>query len=505
MTERHRNDSEIKCSPQTKEYCAGGDAIQSIAVSFICVRPRQDAKWHQSKGVIVLEEHSVLMLSYAFPPIASSGSFRIARFARYLPEFGWRPIVVSPRPEHAIYNQVDPSLARLIPSDIILEGTSVPRPLISARKWARVLFPGRPDKGPVGVQTPNTAKPQRIRPVRDLFGTLVGTPDRHVGWILPAVRASLSLIRRHRPRAIFSSGPPHSAHVVAIILKRLTGLPVVCDFRDPWARNPWQALNSRFQPRAQSLLEHMCVRRADAVVLNTENALQEFDSYYANQQHGEFTVIPNGYDPVLAETEQIPNLTNNSIPANRAIRLCHSGTIYGHRNLLPLILAIAKLKASGSSFELEQMGKVDSVGKVTESISRNQLTNEIHLRGHFFHDQLLAQMRKADILVVIQGKADLQVPAKLFEMLPFRKPILALTGSGPTADIVQKYKLGRVVDPENHDAIAGVLPLLASGWPEADDQSHARQALHDFDGRRQTGMFAEVLTNCVTPENQTSV
>ena len=37
----------------------------------------------------------MLMLSYAFPPVAASGTFRVARFAMYLPEFGWRPVVVT--------------------------------------------------------------------------------------------------------------------------------------------------------------------------------------------------------------------------------------------------------------------------------------------------------------------------------------------------------------------------------------------------------------------------
>ena len=53
-------------------------------------------------GKFLLEEHNLLIFSYAFPPIASSGTFRVARFVKYLPEFGWRPIVVTPKSKHAM-------------------------------------------------------------------------------------------------------------------------------------------------------------------------------------------------------------------------------------------------------------------------------------------------------------------------------------------------------------------------------------------------------------------
>ena len=38
----------------------------------------------------------LLMIAYHFPPLAgSSGVQRALRFARYLPEFGWEPVVLT--------------------------------------------------------------------------------------------------------------------------------------------------------------------------------------------------------------------------------------------------------------------------------------------------------------------------------------------------------------------------------------------------------------------------
>jgi hypothetical protein len=41
-------------------------------------------------------EHSrILLAAYHFPPSAAVGGLRVTRFARFLPEFGWRPFVLT--------------------------------------------------------------------------------------------------------------------------------------------------------------------------------------------------------------------------------------------------------------------------------------------------------------------------------------------------------------------------------------------------------------------------
>jgi hypothetical protein len=100
---------------------------------------------------------------------------------------------------------------------------------------------------------------------------------------------------------------------------------------------------------------------------------------------------------------------------------------------------------------------------------------------------------------VIQGGTDLQVPAKLFEMLPFEKPILALTGAGPTADIVRNYNLGIVADANDHDSISDAITRLSAGWTNGNRDLGAQRALHDFDGRRLTGQLAQIFRNCIGP------
>src|SRR5687767_14191286 len=58
----------------------------------------------------------VLMIAYLFPPIATSGTQRPWKFAKYLPQCGWEPIVMTAaRPPN---DQVDERLMRELPPGI---------------------------------------------------------------------------------------------------------------------------------------------------------------------------------------------------------------------------------------------------------------------------------------------------------------------------------------------------------------------------------------------------
>src|SRR6266852_2672605 len=45
------------------------------------------------QGILV---RNVLLVTYSFPPVERSGARRPAALAKYLPRFGWRPVVLTP-------------------------------------------------------------------------------------------------------------------------------------------------------------------------------------------------------------------------------------------------------------------------------------------------------------------------------------------------------------------------------------------------------------------------
>ena len=58
----------------------------------------------------------VLIITYYWPPSGGSGVQRWVKFARYLPELGWQPVIYTP--ENPELTSVDTSLEDEIPSEV---------------------------------------------------------------------------------------------------------------------------------------------------------------------------------------------------------------------------------------------------------------------------------------------------------------------------------------------------------------------------------------------------
>jgi hypothetical protein len=164
----------------------------------------------------------VLMIAYHFPPVrGSSGIQRTVRFARWLPELGWEPIILTAHPR-AYEATVEDAANEVQPGMVVCRAFA----LDAAR---HLSIAGR-------------------------YPDWLALPDRWSSWWLGAVPAGLSLIRRLRPDAIWSTHPLATAHRIGATLHRLTGLPWVADFRDPMAQDGY--------PRMPPLAQLQAHRRA---------------------------------------------------------------------------------------------------------------------------------------------------------------------------------------------------------------------------------------------------
>lgn len=425
---------------------------------------------------------------------------------KYLPEFGWRPLVLTPRVDAVQPITLDHSLNELVPQGALVERTSVLRPLVSAKTAIRSLLkPWRnSNSGVNGNHTASTEKnnengnsPQK----RGMFSKLAESlehwsaiPDRHIGWFPPAVVAALSIIRRQHPQVIYTSGPPHSSHLIGAMLKKLTGLPLVTDFRDPWTRTQWKPdHSSRYRDSLEHKLERFCVCASDAVILNTTRLREDFQNAYSTEPGSKFYAIPNGFDP-----DQLRSITelvheNSHCHTNGSIHLCHTGTLYGRRDLRPIAAAVGRLAASGYQITLEQIGDVGQRTQLLDFLRENRLEDCVQLQDQMPHDQMLRRLARADLLVIIQPDTKIQVPAKLFEMMMFGKPMVALTEEGSTADIILKYNLGVTAPSSDMEKIASAIVEAAGKQNDENFRLGWKAALDAFNGRNLTFNLAAIL------------
>src|SRR5256884_9321586 len=78
--------------------------------------------------------------------------------------------------------------------------------------------------------------------VRSEVAAFLAFPDESRGWVFRAALRARSGIRRFQPHVVVSSGPPHSAHLVAGEGTPRAGPPRFVDLRAPWRGAPAPAV-----------------------------------------------------------------------------------------------------------------------------------------------------------------------------------------------------------------------------------------------------------------------
>jgi glycosyltransferase involved in cell wall biosynthesis len=453
---------------------------------------------------------NVLLVSYHFPPDAEVGGFRCQKFAKYLPRHGWTPHVLTVR-EHYHLRQ-DPGRLRDVGGVRVHRTRMLPGPLtamLSARN-ALLRVTGRSDvlerrreaNAALSFDQRDRSDDNLSARLRRLLLSSGRMPDSQVGWVPLALVAALRLRRRHTLHAVLTSGPPHSAHLVGLWLKRLTGIRWIADLRDPWVGSPQVPLGLRsdVSDRIEARMERAVVHAADRLVLLTDRSREAFRRRYPAQPSDKFVTITNGFD-----AEDFASLP--PIRPEPAFTLVHAGTLYHRRSPRAFLTALANLVERGTiprgDIQAIFAGEVadgHDVGRLTAS---GPLAGVVRVTGSLSHHEALAWMRRADLLCLFaQGQAE-QIPAKAFEYLAAGPPILAITGEGATTDLITKTGGGAVPDEPwaIEEAVhqhylhyrAGFRPAtLVSPW--------ARDEVRDLDRQHLTEQMAELLGSRVAPE-----
>jgi hypothetical protein len=161
----------------------------------------------------------VLVVAYYFPPSGGPGVQRVLKHVRYLPEFGWEPVVLTVRDGE--FPARDPSLLQELPPNVHVERTPILEPYALYRRLTRR------HGTPIDVQVLTTEPPRRSIAER-LAHWIRATffiPDARVGWLLTALPAARRLLRRYRIEVLYSSSPPYTCALIARQSNAATGCP----------------------------------------------------------------------------------------------------------------------------------------------------------------------------------------------------------------------------------------------------------------------------------------
>jgi glycosyltransferase involved in cell wall biosynthesis len=411
----------------------------------------------------------------------------VLRLANYLQMHGWATSVLTLDPafyRHSI--QLDDALVRRADPRLTIFRTGACRGLAAIIRWRNQLFRRGVRHTPVDRQGWKAWR-------RNATTSLFGFPDEEIGWFGHALVRGLRIVRGQRIDVVLSSAPPFTCHLIGHALRSICNVHWVADFRDPWSRAPWGRLGSA---RAHQWLETQVVKRADAVVLNTPELHREFTQWYGSDISRRFHVVTNGYDADIVEP-----YAKASPSAAPPLILTHAGNLYGARDPMPLLQGLAKCFYEGSvprnGIRLNLVGKIASVFDVDNVIARLGLSGTVTRTPPVSHDESLRILAASHVLVVIQPDTLLQVPAKLYEYVGLRRPILALAEDGAVARVVRDGGFGLVASPTNVDSIAEALTDLYRRHGTLVQTSIDNVRVAHFDARYQSAIFTEILSNLV--------
>jgi hypothetical protein len=394
-------------------------------------------------------ELQILMISYSFPPDGEVGGLRIARFCRYLPTYGIRPIVLTTL--QRFHERRDDSFPT--PVGLRIErAVRLPTPLDLYSRWKAHASSARI---PGDSRAPAVATRQG-RALRRHALALLQTPDPYWGWYLPALRAAEGLLEREPIAAILSTGPPWIPHLVARRLRKKYGVPWLADFRDPWARDPFERDLPAWRQRVDQRLEASCLRWADRVLCNTDRLRQAFVEFYTGLPTTKFVTLTNGFEDSVAAAAVVK-------PKRSTRLLLHIGSLYGRRRVDTFCEALATLIRVGTvtpdSLKVLFLGDADPglVGAVREKTPQLIQNHYVEFQPRVNWQQAQQALWEADLLLLFQGEMKLEVPAKFYEYLATGKPIFAVVQEGALSDLLQSTGSGTWADPKDPATIAAKL------------------------------------------------
>jgi peptidoglycan/xylan/chitin deacetylase (PgdA/CDA1 family)/glycosyltransferase involved in cell wall biosynthesis len=436
----------------------------------------------------------ILLVTHHFPPDSAVGGVRPTKFAKYLPQFGWEPVVLTVKERY--YDVIDgPQSTNNDLSYSIIKCSFLRNPSYYYRKLKRLFF----SEG--SIRSVNAhPKPATINnkpTLRDWVNALLAFPDEDTGWIPFAMLKGETTIRRSSIDSILTSGPPHSTHLIGAWLSKRTGLPWVADFRDPLFL---AEKNNAVSRKLDYKLETYVMRQAALVLTTTERLKKVLVRRHPSYGHKVHT-LPNGYDPddfAAVRREKAERFT-----------ISYLGTLYRNRDPEPVLRAVSGLIKKGliprDRIMLRFVGDCENAaGKPMRSlIDSYNLNGSVELLPWLPKQRAFEVMAESHLLLLLAENQELMIPAKVYDYLGIGCDILALTEEGATSDLLRETGNAAVHLSHDEDGVAKSIGSLYEKYLSTHNSPASVREIPDglakYNRQRLTGELATLLEQVTHP------
>lgn len=424
----------------------------------------------------------VLIITYYWPPSGGGGVMRWLKMSKFLPEFGWQPIIYTP--ENPDSSVVDESLLNEIHPEIIELKTPIWEPYDVYRKLTGKKHGTKFKAGYISEASSGDWKSKLSVFVRGNFMI----PDPRKFWIKPSIKYLSKYLQDNKVDAMVSTGPPHSMHLIALGLKRKFDIPWIADFRDPWTQidfyNKLRLTN--WADKKHHKLEKKVLTKADHVVTVSPGCAADLESLTDKKVE----IIFNGYDP--------DDYDFNKTELDKTFTITHFGAFNKDRNPDSLWLSLKTLSEKDTEFEkqlrIQLIGQTDE--SVLKSIHSNNLNKNLILTDHLPHKEGLLKLSKSQVLFLPLNDAPNVkgiLPGKMYEYIALKRPILAI---GPTnadyAKIITETKSGEVHNFNDVDGITNTLKKFFNMYQKNDLQIKS-DSFEKYSRKNQAKRFIDLV------------
>lgn len=449
----------------------------------------------------------VLLISYYFPPLGGGGVQRTLKFAKYLPLFGWEPIILT------VSNPDSPVWDYTLLSELSFDTQIFRVPSFELSKWESRFFalfkPGvRSSKGKKGGEPnrpedaifSNSKLKNLLKRIYIFLTSWLRIPDHKVGWVPFAFLEGLSLINSKKIDLIYVTSPPHSSQLVGFLLAKLTRKPYVADFRDDWLEDDQKTKSfSSFRLKFERCLAKKVFTNASFILANTEFQKESYKLNYPELKRIE--TIPNGFDAEDLNRAK----EKEDIWADSKLHLCHSGYFYPG-TALPLFEVLKDFFLENpdlrGKIQLDLVGYLENEYK--DWIVKNGLEETIKSWGYLEHQSAINLLTKSHLLLYLLGSdGDFwkgEVAGKLYEYLASGKPILAFAPKeGESEKIIKRANTGWVLDLKEPQGIKAKLKELYELFLQGELKVEQNNSfIQGFERKNLTRKLSSVFEKCLT-------
>lgn len=430
---------------------------------------------------------NLLFIAYYFPPSGGPGVQRVLKHIKYLPEFGWNPIVLTV--SNGEFPARDESLLKQIPENLKVIRTRIFEPY----DLYRILT--SKDKNTaidVNVIKKDNEKGTFRENLAEFIRATFFIPDARILWYFSAKKAIDKLFETEKIDAVYSSSPPYTCSIIARYVKRKYNIPWIAGFRDPWTDFISSPKRWYLPKMIDKSMEHSVFKEADEIECAWEGIIKDAIKKYPDLNKNKFHHVPNGFD-----SSDFPKINFES---NDKFTVVYTGSMYGRRNPKSFFGAIETLiKNKSIDPEKIHFKFIGRFGKeIHEMFEKTSFKNSIEHISYLPHKESISHLLKADslLLVVDESKESEEiVPGKVYEYLGVKKPIIAIGPTeGAVGSLIRTTGAGYAAHQSDIEEICSIYLKYYTSWQNKTlDKLTADFDVNKFERRNSAKYLAELL------------